>query len=56
MFAKEHEATKKELVRVQSTSAGSSMRKSTMRKSTSVPDTLNLESIKSFRVTPTVAI
>ena len=49
VFAKEQEATKKLEVLVQSTSTGSSM-----RKSESVPDTVKRLSMKSFRVTPTL--
>ena len=51
MFAKLQLATKNEDVRVQSTSQGSSI-----KKSASVPETLYLESRKSFRTTPTLAI
>ena len=51
VFAKEQEATKKLEVLEQSTSTGSSM-----RKSESVPATLKRLSMKSFLVIPTLAI
>jgi len=51
VLAKEQLATKNDEVLVQSTSTGSSM-----RKSESVPETLYLLSMYSFLVTPTVDI